>query len=117
MDELLVRLKALAHETRFKIINLLIQKSFCVGALAQQLGLSEGAVSQHLKILREACLVKGEKRGYWTHYQVETAVLEQVADELKQLISQPLYTWKGCKGEHTPHKHCCRKEGEDDVQV
>ena len=63
--------KVLSDETRFKLINLLLTHDLCVGALAHHLGISEAAVSQHLKQLREVGLVKGEKRGYWTHYMVE----------------------------------------------
>jgi len=35
-----------------------------------------------LQLLRKAGLVKGEKRGYWTHYSVEKPVLQQLADDL-----------------------------------
>jgi DNA-binding transcriptional ArsR family regulator len=51
--------KALADETRFKLLTLLLSHDLCVGALARHLGTSEAAVSQHLKQLREAGLVKG----------------------------------------------------------
>ena len=67
MDDLLKVMKALSDETRLKIINLLLNFDFCVGALSRQLGISEAAVSQHLQILRKAGLVTGEKRGYYTH--------------------------------------------------
>jgi DNA-binding transcriptional MocR family regulator len=53
-----------------------------VGALAHQVGISKAAVSQHLQILRKAGLVKGEKRGYWTHYMVEKEALRQMAGDL-----------------------------------
>jgi len=78
-------LKALSDETRFDLVKLLLTHDFCVGALAQRLGLSEGAVSQHLKLLREAGLVKGEKRGYWTHYMVEREKLIELAEGIKGL--------------------------------
>ena len=34
-------------------------------------------MSQHLKILKDAGLLAGEKRGYWTHYAVQKGVLEE----------------------------------------
>ena len=64
-------LKALADEKRLKILRMLLNSDLCVGALANHLGVSKPAVSQHLQILRKAGLVKGEKRGYWTHYKVD----------------------------------------------
>src|SRR4030066_1496880 len=80
-------LKPLADETRFQLIKLLLTHDFCVGALAQHLRLSEAAVSQHLKLLREAGLVKGEKRGYWTHYMVEKSKLNELAGLLRELTN------------------------------
>ncbi|MBW1697924.1 MAG: winged helix-turn-helix transcriptional regulator [Deltaproteobacteria bacterium] len=80
--------KALGDATRFKIIELLLGHDLCVGALARRLKVSEAAISQHLRVLREAGLVRGEKRGYWTHYTVKTDVLEKIADDLKQMAAR-----------------------------
>jgi ArsR family transcriptional regulator len=77
--------KTLADETRFKLVNLLLTHDLCVGALAKHLRISEAAVSQHLKSLREAGLVRGEKRGYWTHYAVEKEKLRELAELLGDL--------------------------------
>jgi DNA-binding transcriptional ArsR family regulator len=89
MNNFITRLKALADERRFQIINLLLTHDLCVGALAQRLGISKPAVSQHLQVLRKAGLVIGEKRGYWTHYAVKRAVLSRIADELIKSTHQP----------------------------
>lgn len=88
--ELLEVLKILADETRFKIIQLLNSNDFCVGALARTLGISEAAVSQHIQVLRKGGFLRGEKRGYWTHYVVEKDLLIQVAEELKLLSIPPV---------------------------
>jgi DNA-binding transcriptional ArsR family regulator len=81
-------LKALADEKRLQILTLLGASDLCVGALARQLGISKPAVSQHLQVLRKAGLVKGEKRGYWTHYVVQRDVLAQVAAALQALAEE-----------------------------
>jgi len=83
--DLVERLKLLADETRLKIIELLLTKDLCVGAIAQRLGISDAAVSQHLQVLRKGGLVRGEKRGYWTHYTVEREALYEAAEQLKAL--------------------------------
>jgi len=88
MDHLLTALKALADETRFKLIQLLLTQDLCGKALAHRLGISEAAVSQHLKVLKEAGLVDGGKRGYWTHYSVEKQQLEDIIGELKRMARQ-----------------------------
>ena len=87
--ELVQTLKTLADETRLNLVKLLLTHDLCVGALAKRLSVSEAAVSQHLKQLREAGLVKGEKRGYWTHYTVEKEKLNELAGLLRDLTELP----------------------------
>ena len=64
----------LADPTRLKLLKLLAQQqepnALCVNALAYQLGVTQSAISQHLRVLKSAELVKGEKRGYRVHYFV-----------------------------------------------
>jgi len=85
LTELINDLKALSDETRYKIVNLLVKHDLCVGALAARLNISESLVSQHLKILREAGIVKGDKRGYYTHYYVNRKVLTECANKINEL--------------------------------
>lgn len=68
--------KVLGVDTRIKIIRMLSEKCFCVGALSKRLGITPGAVSQHLRILRSVGLVISEKRGYFVHYCLNEAVLQ-----------------------------------------
>ncbi|MFN2340551.1 MAG: ArsR/SmtB family transcription factor [Halanaerobium sp.] len=85
LSEIINLLKALGDPRRLEIIELLLQKKFCVGALAKRIGISESAVSQQLKILREAGLVIGEKKGYYVHYRVQKKSLQEVAEYLNHL--------------------------------
>lgn len=78
-------LKALGEPRRFQLLQLMSGRGYCVRALALRSGLSESAVSQHLKILREAGLVVGIKRGYYTHYRCDKEALGAVITELEQL--------------------------------
>lgn len=87
MEDLSVVLKALSDKTRLKIVYLLLEYDFCVGALAKNLGLSEATVSQHLKVLRKAGLVTGEKRGYYTHYDLNRPLFEEAAKALREIAS------------------------------
>jgi len=88
MTNTLAQLKGLADPSRLRILNLLLTQDLCVGALAHHLGLSKPSVSQHLKVLRGAGLVKGEKRGYWTHYLVQRDALRQVGANLQAMAEQ-----------------------------
>ena len=82
---------AIADPKRRQILDLLLAGERPVGELVPHLGVSMGAVSQHLRVLREAGLVKQRKDGRHRRYRVEPAPLRQVVD-----WTEP-YTrfWKG----------------------
>ena len=61
-------LKALGESMRWKIYGSLLERKHCVRSLSKKLGITESAVSQHIRVLREAGLVYGEKYGYHMHY-------------------------------------------------
>ncbi|MFO7820286.1 MAG: metalloregulator ArsR/SmtB family transcription factor, partial [Halanaerobacter sp.] len=82
------KLKALADKKRLKIVELLLKKDYCVKALAKEVEMSESAVSQHLKRLREVGLIVGEKRGYWVHYVVQVDEVVGLGQELIELTEQ-----------------------------
>jgi len=90
----------LADPTRLKLLNLLSQQrepnALCVNSLAFRLNVTQSAVSQHLNVLKRAGFVKGEKRGYRTHYFVKREALSKA----KVLLSQ---TFKF--GEHKTTKY------------
>lgn len=114
-EEILSHLKALAHETRLKLLSLLLTHDLCVGALAHRLGISDAAVSQHLQILRKVGLIKGEKRGYWTHYSVERSVLKDLADRLKTIAEESECAEGRCLRQVSDDVICCRREVKKDV--
>ena len=111
MEQLTRQLKALADPSRLQILRLL-RRDLCVGALAQSLNLSEAAISQHLKILREEGFIRGEKRSYWTHYRVEDAALRDVAADLTEMAEACA---QSCAHPCTPSSgHCPALHEEDD---
>ena len=78
--ERLVRVyRALGDGTRLRLVRLLADLepggALCVNALVAELGVSQPAVSQHLRALRAADLVIGERRGYHVHYRLNPAAL------------------------------------------
>ena len=78
-------LRALCEPRRFLLLELMAERVYCVKALARKSNLSESAVSQHLKVLREAGLVYGVKKGYYTHYGLDKEALAVVVDALAKL--------------------------------
>ena len=79
-------LKVLAVPTRVRIVRLLKGRSLCVNALAARLDVTQGAVSQHLRIMREAGLVIDERRGYYVHYRLNEDTLAAWRKELDKLL-------------------------------
>ena len=73
--------KALAHPVRVQIINYLkrIDKCFC-GDIVELLPLAQSTVSQHLKILKEAGLIKGEVDGPKTCYCLDNKILRKFSE-------------------------------------
>ncbi|MHB9128911.1 MAG: ArsR/SmtB family transcription factor [Candidatus Humimicrobiaceae bacterium] len=85
--------KVLAVETRVKIIELLKSKG-PLGAknIAELVGITPAAVSQHLKILRQAGLVRSERKGYWIPYSIDEEALEKCRQVLNEVCTC------GCRG-------------------
>lgn len=108
MDHTIQLLKALSDETRLKIIHLLLHNDYCVGALAHYIGISEPSISQHLKVLRNAGIVTGEKRGYYTHYEINRELIGEAANILFDMAAENCER-KGCKFELSDGDHSqCR---------
>ena len=84
MVELSLLLKALGDPMRLRIYRSLLERKHCVRSLSKKLGTTESAVSQHMKVMREAGLVYGEKYGYHTHY----LPCQEAADFLAQTFRQ-----------------------------
>ncbi|MFZ5915698.1 MAG: ArsR/SmtB family transcription factor [Chloroflexota bacterium] len=76
MYELVRFFKALGDETRLRLVAMLAQQepgqALCVGRLARELGVTDSAVSQHLRVLKDLGLVHVERRGYRLHYFLDS---------------------------------------------
>ncbi len=79
-------MKVLSVDTRVRIVQLLSGRALCVNALACRLNVTQGAVSQHLRIMRDAGLVIAKKRGYFVHYGLNEKVLQDWKAEIDTLL-------------------------------
>jgi DNA-binding transcriptional ArsR family regulator len=97
--------KVLGVESRLKIIQLLKERGpLGVNDLAEELGLTPSAVSQHLKVLRHAGFVRSERKGYWIPYDVDASALHGCHEMLAVVCACHL------GGRHGRHHHA--KPGE-----
>ncbi|MEO6289787.1 MAG: metalloregulator ArsR/SmtB family transcription factor [Ginsengibacter sp.] len=86
--------KALAHPARLSILQLLISKQACVcGDIVDELPLSQSTVSQHLKELKEAGLIKGDIEGAKVCYCINEKEWKSAQESLRTLFD----SYKGNK--------------------
>lgn len=122
MNNLHKLFKALGDETRIKILMIISRRIICQRGISKQLQISDSAVSQHIKILKEANILKGYKDGYFVFYQINTEVFNECINFIEFLGGKNkniFYGEKGnliinncsnaCKG----NKKCCRKWEEE----
>lgn len=79
--------KALADETRQKIMSLCCCKQLSVNDIVEQTAVSQPTVSHHLKILREAGLVKVERRGKEIYYTLDQKILADSCCHLAEVFA------------------------------
>ena len=75
-------LKAIADPARLRLISMVAaheDAEACVCDLTEPLGLSQGTVSHHLKILVDAGIFSRDKRGTWAYYRLVPGALDSVA--------------------------------------
>lgn len=81
--------RALSVEARVRMLELLKRHALCVNALARELKITPAAVSQHLRVLRDADLLVPDKRGNFVHYRVNTATLAAWREQANRLLAPP----------------------------
>ena len=76
--------KALSVGSRLQILKLIRYKTLCVNAITKKLNITQPAVSQHLAILKDAGLVRGDRYGSIIHYSLN----EDRLNEFKKSIEE-----------------------------
>lgn len=87
MSQAVKLFKALADETRLRILNLLCRRELCVCQIVEVLGIGQSKASRHLASLRHASLVTDRRDGLWIYYSLSdpTGALQRyVIEWLKQ---------------------------------
>lgn len=88
-NEIALIAKAIGHPARIAILQYLLEKNACVcGDIVDEIGLAQATVSQHLKELKQAGLIKGDIEGRSICYCIDSAKWEIVKDVLFQFFDQ-----------------------------
>ncbi|MBS0011291.1 MAG: helix-turn-helix transcriptional regulator [Bacteroidales bacterium] len=88
-NEIAQILRAIAVDSRMQIIKLIRERQYCVNAIAGKLGISQSAVSQHLKVLKECDLVFAERYGSIIHYRLNSNRIQDFLSLLTESINHP----------------------------
>jgi ArsR family transcriptional regulator, arsenate/arsenite/antimonite-responsive transcriptional repressor len=83
--------RALADQTRLRILNLIGDKEVCVCYFVETLRVPQPKISRHLAYLRKAGLVETRKQGIWVHYRrapmanpVQTRIVQDAVSWISQ---------------------------------
>ena len=88
-ERLAMRLKALAHPARLRIVDLLAARGTCIcGEIVDVLPLAQATVSQHLKILKDAGLLQGTIDGARSCYCLDTTALGELRRALDARLAR-----------------------------
>ena len=85
MSEGVQILKALADENRWRLVQVLLAGPKTVSALVEETGLSQYNVSKHLRVLREAGIVDGEREGKFVYSQITPSFQTRVNADRRSL--------------------------------
>jgi DNA-binding transcriptional ArsR family regulator len=88
-NDLATMAKALAHPARIAILQNLLQANACIcGSLAEELGLAQPTVSQHLKELKNAGLIQGTVEGTSVCYCIDPKVWKEYRNTLSAFFAE-----------------------------
>lgn len=79
--------KLLSVDKRIEIVERLKKEPMSVNALAEALGITQSAISQHLRVLKAAGLVSDERQGYWIYYSLNRDALEKCRQRLNRICT------------------------------
>ena len=103
-------LKAVSHPIRLQMLELLLQRQMCVRSLARYFEVSEPTISVHLKVLKNAGLIVGEKKSYYMHYRVIRENVAALSQFFAALSAVPESEQQYCKKSGSCHCKCHSKK-------
>jgi DNA-binding transcriptional ArsR family regulator len=103
-NEMLRVLRALADDTRLQVLRLIAERPRSTQELAPLVGLSEAALSKHLRLLAEAGVLQAQRTGYYVLYHLEPEQITMVMESL------PTYLQTNASPQHSNVAHLADDE-------
>ena len=105
METIVKIFKALSDETRLKILMIISSKVICQRGISNHLQISDSAVSQHIKILKDANIITGYKEGYYVFYKINENDKDHTFIDINNMKLNKQCCKASCKGKI----RCCKK--------
>ena len=117
MEKLVKVFKALSDETRLNILLLVSIRSVCQKGISKYLGISDSAVSQHIKVLKEANIINGYKKGYYMLYHINEGIFNKCVSfinsisDTENILNDITVSTIGCSDNCKSAQMCCKRKG------
>lgn len=117
MEKLVKVFKALSDETRLNILLLVSKRSVCQKGTSKYLGISDSAVSQHIKVLKEANIITGYKEGYYMLYHINEGIFNKCVSfinsisDTENILNDITVSTIGCSDNCKSAQMCCKRKG------
>ena len=117
MEKLVKVFKALSDETRLNILLLVSKRSVFQKGISKYLGISDSAVSQHIKVLKEANIITGYKEGYYILYHINEGIFNKCVSfinsisDTENILNDITVSTIGCSDNCKSAQMCCKRKG------
>lgn len=117
MEKLVKVFKALSDETRLNILLLVSKRSVFQKGISKYLGISDSAVSQHIKVLKEANIITGYKEGYYMLYHINEGIFNKCVSfinsisDTENILNDITVSTIGCSDNCKSAQMCCKRKG------
>lgn len=117
MEKLVKVFKALSDETRLNILLLVSKRSICQKGISKYLGISDSAVSQYIKVLKEVSIITGYKQGYYVLYHINDNIFNKCVSfinsisDTKNILKDITISTIGCSDNCKSAQMCCKRKG------
>jgi ArsR family transcriptional regulator len=109
--------RALADQTRLRLLNLIDNREICVCYFVEILGMSQPKISRHLAYLRRAGIVASRRDGRWIHYRLSIPRDEAAAGVLRETLKHLAVKPEMQRDVAKLGSACCTPEGAPQPQA
>lgn len=109
--------KALSDKTRLNILLLVSKRNICQKGISKYLGISDSAVSQHIKVLKDSQLINRYKEGYYILYYLNEGIFNKCINfissisDTENILSDITVNSIGCSNNCKSVQRCCKRKG------